>query len=224
MFKRYALFYTPEGTLADWGAAWLGWDSRTGGTPSQSDLAGVDVARMTKTPRKYGFHGTLKAPFALAAGVDQAEMSEVAAGFAAQHAAFDAGPFALRYENGFVALRPLHDPQDLRDLAAATVRAFNPLRAPLSDDDIARRRRARLSPRQDRQLLVWGYPYIFDDFHFHLTLTGRLREDASAQIVAALSPEMARLLPTPLTIDAITLMGEDTEGMFHQIHRYTLTG
>lgn len=224
MFKRYAVFYTPEGNLADWGAGWLGWDSRTGIAPPQHTLAGVDVARVTQTPQQYGLHGTLKAPFSLTAEADQAQLEQVAAGFAGQHAAFDAGPLALRYEYGFVALRPLQDVPGLRDFAAATVRAFDHLRAPLSDADIARRRRARLSPRQDQQMMVWGYPYIFDDSHFHLTLTGRLTKEAAAQVIAALSPEVTPLLPASLTIDAITLMGEDDDGMFHQIHRYALTG
>jgi hypothetical protein len=224
MFKRYAVFYTPQGALADWGAAWLGWDSSTGAVPLRYDLAGVDVPSVTQTPQKYGLHGTLKAPFTLVSGVHQETVEEAAASFARQHAAFDAGPFALRYENGFVALRPLHDPANLRDFAAATVRDFDHLRAPLSEADIARRRRARLSPRQDQQMLVWGYPYIFDDFHFHLTLSGRLREDAATQIIAALSPQVAPLLPKTLMIDAITLMGEDVDGMFHQIHRYALSG
>ena len=224
MFKRYAIFYTPEGALADWGAAWLGWDSRTGSAPCRYKLPDVDVVRVTQTPRKYGLHGTLKAPFALVSGVHQKVLEEAAARFARQHAAFDAGPFALRYENGFVALRPLHDPANLRNFAAAAVRDFDHLRAPLSEDYIARRRRARLSPRQDQQMLVWGYPYIFDDFHFHMTLSGRVNEDAAENIIAALSPQISPLLPATFLIDAITLMGEDTDGMFHQIHRYALSG
>ena len=73
-------------------------------------------------------------------------------------------------------------------------------------------------------MLVWGYPYIFDDFHFHMTLSGRVNEDAAENIIAALSPQISPLLPATFLIDAITLMGEDTDGMFHQIHRYALSG
>jgi len=72
--------------------------------------------------------------------------------------------------------------------------------------------------------MVWGYPFIFEDFHFHLTLTGRLPERSAAQVIAALEPALAQVMPARISIDAITLMGEDAEGIFHQIHRYALIG
>jgi hypothetical protein len=224
VFKRYAIFYTPEGQLADWGAGWLGWDSRLGIAPQQPAFAGLDVDALTATPRKYGLHGTLKAPFTLDADADHDALVGAAEQFARRNAPLDAGTLGLRYENGFIALRPLQDPPALRDFAAHTVREFDHLRAPLSAADIARRRKARLSPRQDQQMIVWGYPFIFEDFHFHFTLTGRVNATVAAEVIAVLGPEIAALLPAYLRIDAITLMGEDGDGMFHQIHRYALTG
>jgi hypothetical protein len=224
VFKRYAIFYTPGGDLGDWGAGWLGWDSHRGTASLQRSIDGIDVAALTATPQKYGFHGTLKAPFVLAADADEVWLAQTAESFASKHAPVDAGPFALRYQNGFIALRPCNDPPDLRDFAAHVVRAFDHLRTPLSDEDIARRRKARLSPRQDQQMMVWGYPFIFEDFHFHLTLTGRLPERSAAQVIAALEPALAQVMPARISIDAITLMGEDAEGIFHQIHRYALIG
>lgn len=224
MFKRYAIFYTPEDDLGEWGARWLGWESRTGTAPLQCGFAGIDVAALTATPQKYGLHGTLKAPFVLAADVDEICAALAAESFASTHAPVDAGPFSVRYENGFIALRPDSDPPALRAFASEVVRDFDDLRAPLSDEDIARRRKTRLSPRQDQQMMVWGYPFIFEDFHFHLTLTGRLPAQTAAQVIDALQPTVAAVMPARLSIDAITLMGEDAEGMFHQIHRYALTG
>lgn len=224
MFKRYAIFYMPEGDLGEWGARWLGWDSRTGTAPLQCGMAGVDVVSLTATPQKYGFHGTLKAPFVLAEDADESLLAQAAESFAATRAPVDAGPFEVSYDHGFIALRPRHDTPALRDFAAHVVRAFDHLRAPLSEDDIARRRKARLSPRQDQQMMVWGYPFIFEDFHFHLTLTGRLPEEAAAQVIGALEPALAPVMPARMSIDAITLMGEDSDGMFHQIHRYALSG
>lgn len=224
MFKRYAIFYTPEGDLGAWGAGWLGWDSRSGSAPVPRGLDGIDGAGLTTVPRKYGFHGTLKAPFALAADADDIWLTQAAERFAGTHAPVDAGPLALRYENGFIALRPFRDPPALRDFAARVVKAFDHLRAPLSDADIARRRKAGLSPRQDQQMMVWGYPFIFEDFQFHLTLTGRLPRLLAEQVMTALEPAIAPVMPAQMVIDAITLMGEDSGGMFHQIHRYPLTG
>ncbi|WP_417260694.1 DUF1045 domain-containing protein [Celeribacter sp.] len=224
MFERYAIFYTPTGALADFGARWLGWDSAQGCAMPHPESVGTNVADITQTPRKYGLHGTLKAPFHLAKGCDLTQLREAVVTFAAGQAAFDIGALDLRYESGFVALRPRHSYIDLQDFAAATVKAFDAFRAPLPEADIARRRAAKLTIRQDQQMLEWGYPFIFDDFHFHLTLTGRLPADTAAQVISALAPHLEGIVPTPFVIDAITLMGQDAAGMFHQIHRYALTG
>ncbi|UWR26595.1 DUF1045 domain-containing protein [Sulfitobacter sp. S223] len=224
MFERYAIFYTPTGELADFGAAWLGWDGALGCVMPHLDIKDIDVATLTRTPRKYGLHGTLKAPFRLDQDIDQSQLESAAAAFAMCHKAFVIGELELRHENGFVALRPVGQTSKLQDLAAEAVKEFDLYRAPLSDADIARRRKSRLSARQDQQLLDWGYPFVFDDFHFHLTLTGRVSADQANKVISALKPRLDPVVPVPFDIDAITLMGQDESGMFHQIHRYTLTG
>ena len=224
MFERFAIFYTPTGALADFGAQWLGWDSAHGRAVVQSEIAGIDVRTITQTPRKYGLHGTLKAPFKLAEGCDLAQLRDAAATFATGQPEFEIGALALRHDSGFVALRPRSQQVALCKFAAATVMAFHGFRATLTDVDIARRREAKLTARQDQQMLDWGYPFIFDDFHFHLTLSGRMEAREAAQVIDALSPHLESIVPTPFVIDAITLMGQDDRGMFHQIHRYTLTG
>jgi hypothetical protein len=33
-----------------------------------------------------------------------------------------------------------------------------------------------LTPEQDRLLLAWGYPWVLDEFRFHMSLTGPLNE------------------------------------------------
>lgn len=224
MFKRYAIFFTPAGAFADWGSAWLGWDSANGHCVPHPHIADVDVACITATPRKYGLHATLKAPFQILQGASLEQLHEAATKFASQHATFDIGAMDVRHDNGFVALRPKNTPKELRDFAASTVHAFDTIRAPLTDVDIARRRQTSLTARQDQQMLEFGYPYIFDDFHFHLTLSSDLLEQQAAVVIAALVLQLGPIVPTPFVIDAITLMGEDNDGMFHQIHRYALTG
>ena len=224
MFERYAVFYTPTGPLADFGAHWLGWDSAIGRTVPYPEIAEIDVASVTQTPRKYGLHGTLKAPFRLAKGCEVAHLQDATKIFAAGQAAFGIGSLSLRHGSGFVALRPRSQEAALQNFAAATVKAFDPFRAPLTDADIARRREAKLTARQDQQMLDWGYPFVFEDFHFHLTLSGRLNADAAAHLICALSPRLEKIVPDPFMIDAVTLMGQDPDGMFHQIHRYALTG
>ena len=224
MFRRYAVFFTPADALAAWGSAWLGWDSANGRCVSHPSIADVDVAFVTATPRKYGLHATLKAPFRIVQGADLEQLHKAAAKFARQHAAFDIGAMDVRHDNGFVALRPKNTPKELRDFATKTVQAFDPFREPLTDVDIARRRQTSLTARQDQQMLEFGYPYVFDDFHFHLTLSGDLPQQQAAVVIAALVLQLSPIVPTPFLIDAVTLMGEDNDGMFHQIHRYALTG
>ncbi|MEP3440452.1 MAG: DUF1045 domain-containing protein [Sulfitobacter sp.] len=224
MFERYAVFYTPTGAFADWGAAWLGWDSAGGCHVPQPQLADIDVPRITATPRKYGLHGTLKAPFHLSEGRSEAELHKAAQHFAAHHPPATIDALALRHTSGFIALRPTSDAQSLSVLAEQVVRDFDAFRSPLKDEDIARRRKSRLSPRQDAQLLRWGYPYVFEDFHFHLTLSGRMPAPQAAVLIDTLTPQIDTMLPVPFVVEAITLMGQDSGGMFHQIARYLLTG
>ena len=224
MFERYAVFFTPIGPLTAWGSAWLGWDSAKGRCVPNPNGTGVDLAWITAAPRKYGLHATLKAPFRLAQGASLEQLQQAATKFASQYAAFDIGAMELRHDSGFVALRPKSTPKKLRDFAASTVKAFDPFRAPLTDTDITHRRKALLTARQDQQMLDWGYPFIFDDFHFHLTLSGSLPQPQAAAVIAALTPDLEPMMPTPFVIDAITLMGQDSDGMFHQIHRHALTG
>ena len=89
--------------------------------------------------------------------------------------------------------------------------------------ELARRRQARLSPAQEANLKRWGYPYVMDEFHFHITLTGPLPEPEHAPVEAALHRALAGKLPAPFEIPDLALMGEDAEGRFHLIHRYRLS-
>lgn len=224
MFERYAIFHTPTGAFADWGAAWLGWDSEAGCAVAHPQNGTLDVAKLTARPRKYGLHGTLKAPFHLAQDRSEAELRAVVAEFARTQPATHINAMTLQYAHGFVALRPADEATGVRALAADVVTAFEPFRAPLGDADIARRRKARLTPQQDAQLLRWGYPFVFDDFNFHLTLSGRLRPEDTEEVTDMLKPQLDALVPTPYPLDTITLMGQDADGMFHQIARHTLEG
>jgi hypothetical protein len=225
MFDRYAIFYTPhEAAFAAFGAAWLGWDSAKGALVPHPAVAGVDMDLLTATPRKYGFHATLKAPFRLADNFTEAQLRAAVVDFAANHAAMPLGPFKLVTDHGFLALRPTGDQAVLQNGVAQIVTEFDHFRAPLTQSDIARRRKAGLTARQDAQMLAWGYPFIFEDFHFHMTLSGSLDQatlDAARPHLAAL---IAPVLPAVPVLDAITLMGQDTAGKFHQLHRAELTG
>jgi Protein of unknown function (DUF1045) len=198
MSARYAIYYAPKADdpLALATASWLGRDASTGAQMSQPPfpaLHDVDLQELTKSPRHYGFHATLKAPFALHQDQSEAALIEAVDAFSATFPAFDAeiAPMAL---SAFIAFRLTGEPDAMQALHEACVRAFEPFRAPLAAEDIARRRKAKLSALQDQRLLAFGYPYIFEDFRFHMTLTGAVPDEAlRTRILSALQDHFAQL-------------------------------
>ena len=82
MFKRYAIYYTPRpGDFAQRGAAWLGWDLQAGIPVEHPAIDDLDIAKLTDRPRKYGLHGTVKAPFELTKASTEAQLAEGVATF-----------------------------------------------------------------------------------------------------------------------------------------------
>jgi len=226
MFTRYAIYYTPapDTPLADFGARWLGWDSAHGVTRGHPDIGDLDVATLTATPRKYGLHGTIKPPFRLADGMTAQGLADAVAGLCADASPVTLEGLKLARLGRFLALVPDGDVSALAALAARAVRELDEFRAPSSEAEMATRRTARLTAAQDAHLARWGYPYVLDQFRFHLTLTGPLGPKEAARVKAALTQPLATLALAPFGVTGLTLMGEDRTGRFQQIHRYTLTG
>lgn len=224
-YSRYAVYYTPVRELAAFGAAWFGWDPATGDSPPHpvAEAPGIDLPRITEAPRRYGFHATMKAPFRLAQGVEAAALPDALARFCAAEDAvtLEAGLALTRLE-GFLALTPAGQSAALSSLEMRLVEALDPFRAPLTPAEVARRDPGRLSPRQRHMLERWGYPYVGEEFRFHMTLTGRLSDAEAASVEAILRPRLAPLLPMPFVIDALSLLGEDAGGRFHLLRRFAL--
>ncbi|MFL4468849.1 DUF1045 domain-containing protein [Tateyamaria armeniaca] len=226
MFTRYAIYYTPApGTpLADFGARWLGWDSADGVARPHPKMNGLDVAHITARPRKYGFHGTIKPPFYLAEGTTAQGLSDAVDALCADAAPVALDGLKLSRLGRFLALVPSGDASDLAALAARGVQELDAYRAPPTEAELAKRRGARLSAAQEAQLVRWGYPYVLDQFRFHLTLTGPLDDETADHAQTALADPLSDLDLAPYHIDGLTLLGEDEHGKFQQIHRYTLSG
>jgi putative phosphonate metabolism protein len=225
--RRFAIYYTPPpGPLADFGASWLGWDVMRGAEVAHPALAGLDasVADLTAEARKYGFHATVKPPFRLAEGVGAADLASEFARFCKRHAPVQLDGLQLATLGGFLALTPVGDAAALGDLAFAAVRELDRFRAQPGGDELARRRAAGLSVRQDALLIEWGYPYVGPEFHFHMTLSHRLDQPMRDAVRSALGPVLAPLLPRPFTVDALTLCASDEAGRFRVLHRATLSG
>ncbi len=221
--KRFAIYYAPEpGPFADAAAAWLGWDLAQGAPVSQpTPELPRPLVDVTAEPRKYGFHATLKPPFRLAEGVTATDLARATERLAASLQPLDLPGLQMINLDGFLALTPLGDTAALQDLAAEVVRSLDPYRAALTPAEIARRHPERLSPRQRDLLATYGYPYVMEQFQFHLTLTGPLGDDEAA-VAHAAAIHFAGVTPAPFHIRDICLCGEDAMGSFHLLHRYAL--
>lgn len=227
---RLALYWTPDpdSALGRFGAQWLGRDIVSGAILPQPVLPGIaaaDVQAVTADPRHYGFHATLKPPFALAEGRSRAELLEAIDHFVGWRAAFDAPALVLKSISGFLALVPSAQSPELQQLAADCVANFDAFRAPAPPEEIAKRRAAGLTPAQDAHLLRWGYPYVMDEFRFHLTLTQRLSEAQRDLLLPALAPLTAPHCVARLRIDALALFEQvDRAAPFRLIGRFPLQG
>lgn len=225
--KRYAVYFAPRpGAFATLAAAWLGRDAADGRALPQPELPGLPApaADLTAEPRRYGFHGTLRAPFRPAPGVTPDDIAGALADLAARLPPATCDGLRLENLHGFLALTPEGDDAALQALAARVVTATDPLRDALTPAEIARRRPETLTARQRALLDRWGYPFVMEEFRFHLTLTGRLSPDQTAPVMAALGAHFAPVLPRPFAIEDLCLFGETADGSFRLLHRYALTG
>lgn len=230
MAYRHAIYWAPPREHPLWraGCAWLGRDPETGETFAPPLLDGLDRARhaaITTEPRRYAWHATLKPPFRLSAGATEASLDAAIARFAAARSAFPAPALAVNLLAGFLALTPSAPGARLDALAAECVAAFDPFRTPADPDELARRRRAGLSARQEGLLARWGYPYVLEEFRFHLTLTARLPSGEAEALRRALALHLADALAEPVMIDAIALYAEPAPGAeFLLLRRYPFGG
>ncbi|HEV7880431.1 DUF1045 domain-containing protein [Bradyrhizobium sp.] len=213
-YPRYAIYYTPRpgSDLERFGAELLGCDANTG-----EDLAfpeGIlqlapDWRELTRDPRKYGFHATLKAPLSLARGKTEAGLLAACEAFANTPRQIPVIRPVVNSIGGFIAVVPSDPSPELEGLAADCVREFDAFRAPLTSEDRARRNPSTLTARQCSHLDRWGYPYVMQDFRFHMTLTGRLGDAKREAIRTILQERFALLEITTLSIDRIALLRQD---------------
>ncbi|CAN5795627.1 DUF1045 domain-containing protein [soil metagenome] len=226
MTARYAIYYAPQADSGLWAkaSAWLGYDAYTGEQlerPALPGLGDLDMEVLTADPRGYGFHATLKAPFELAAGRSEPELLVAAEQGAARLKPFEV-PVAPDALGRFLAFRLQQASLEMEALHAVAVRDFDAFRAPLSEADLARRRKAPMTPEQDARLVEWGYPYIFEDFRFHMTLTGAIPEDpVRARVLSALREHFARETGPHLFDGIAVFKQEDRQAPFRILDRFS---
>lgn len=125
----------------------------------------------------------------------------------------------------FVAIVPRQAPAALGALAFACVERFEDMRSPLNAGEIARRRPERLTERQRAYLDRFGYPYVAEDFRFHMTLTGALPAGASDPVDALRRLFAPVIDASPTLLDGISLCRQDTpDSRFKIVARVALQG
>lgn len=215
MDTRYAIYFAPRpaSPIRHFADAWLGRDPDRDERVPQPVVEGITPERLheiTAFPRHYGLHATLKAPFVPAPGLAaDALLGDVEAFAHARR------PFQVRLAIGeldrFLALVPAKPSAELDRLAGDCVREFDRFRAPLTDEDCAKRGLEQLSDQERAYLDQWGYPYVLELFRFHMTLTGPLDEPERGKVKAILQDALAPLLTQPMVVDQLAL--------FTQTHR-----
>jgi putative phosphonate metabolism protein len=213
---RFAVYYAPSYESAWWraGSTWLGRDAQSGAACVPPEPPGLQrpLMALTEAPRRYGWHGTLVAPFRLADGVTRHDVLAATREWAMTQSSF-ALPVEAATLGDFVALRPVDQrgEANIRAVASSALQTLDALRAKPSAADLARRLAARLSGRQRELLIEWGYPYVFDEFRFHMTLSNSLADaDERTALVAWWQLQTAEL--GPLIVDHAALFVEPSAG------------
>jgi len=178
--KRYAIYFAPPRGSALWGFgnSWLGRDVETGEElrrPAIIGLEDVDIDELTSSPRLYGFHATIKPPFRLSNPFGLGDLVKSLEEFAAARKSFEcslAGPSEI---GNFIAFVLDYASTEMDSLASEAVEFFDLYRSPLTDEELRKRRSVSLTSRQEENLQNWGYPYVKEDFRFHMTLTNAVK-------------------------------------------------
>ncbi|WEK03838.1 MAG: DUF1045 domain-containing protein [Candidatus Devosia phytovorans] len=215
MAERFAIYFAPSATSNLWerAATWLGRDASDGDL-FDGPVAGVDRDRLlnlTQSANRYGFHATIKAPMALTEDSTEADLRTALSEFAGRHEPFSLGKLRLASLQGFLALL-VDDNERLQDFAAHVVEDFDPFRAPMSVKDRAARAGKGLSERQLELLDAYGYPYVFEEFRFHMTLTDRLADEDAHEIAQAATTWFGPVLEEEIVLDRLSLFHEPDAG------------
>jgi putative phosphonate metabolism protein len=205
---RHAIYYAPPAgsTLHRLGSSWLGRDAVRGEAVRQPTIE--KIKDVTVEPARYGFHATLKAPFTLNAEMKRVELGDAVALLAAQMETVTIPKLVLRDIDGFLALVPDEPIMGLSVLAEFCVCAVDAFRTQAGEAELQRRRATKLSPRQEFLLMRWGYPYVLDEFRFHMTLTRRLMPDEKPSLLTAANEHFSPVIGQLLEIDALTVFAE----------------
>lgn len=227
MTARYAIYFAPDDSseLGVFGATVL---RRQAVDPSDwlnphlpvSFPHTADWPDQIKKPAHYGFHATIKAPFALAAGTTPEELLQELADLCKMQSAISLKGLAPIRTCRYDALAFEQQPPALPTLAAECVTRFEKYRAPLCDADIQRRNPDALSESELASLHRYGYPYVLDDFNFHMTLSGQNNHQDNTYI-EWLQELYQAMVTQPPTLDRLCVFHQpDRQSPFIRIKKF----
>ena len=225
--SRFAIYFVPpeSNDLTRFTASWFGWDVYKGIKVDYPVLHNLnyDIKEITNTPSKYGFHGTLKAPFSLVPDKTIDDLKLSLSMLSRSIKKFEIPSICLRIIDEFIAIVPTSQNESIHSLAKKCLEDLDSFREAESDEILNKRRSGRLSTSEEHNLLKWGYPYVLDDFQFHLTMTGKLPLKVCKHVFSVLSLELHEVLNAPLFIGKICLVGENKmDGKFGVIEEFSL--
>lgn len=215
---RVAIYAAPSVGTAWWdrGSEWLGRCAFKRCRLPWPDIEGVNDATrsaLLAEPRRYGWHATLKAPMRLSPDASLQALREGVRAICLRHHAIELSDLQVTRLGNFLALCPAQPPAALAALADDCVRRLQPLAAPLSEADLARRRQRALTPEEDALMLAWGYPWVLHLFRFHFSLTGSLKGLSEQQVEAVARAARAHFSGLPaLRLDCLSVFSENEPG------------
>jgi hypothetical protein len=222
---RYAVYFAPAADHPLWqrGCEWLGRE------PDGLSSTAGPAQPLVATPWRYGFHATLKAPLRLLDGAREQDWLKAVEVLAARHRPFMMPALQVGRLSHFVALctvQPLAADHPLRRLADDCVLLLDAWRAPVSTADAARPTEPAQHTAQNNHLLLYGYPHVFGQWRFHMTLSNHIPEADSA-VAEALALAAARhfgpALALPLPCHHLCVFVEPGPGEpFELRHRFAL--
>ena len=216
MAARHAIYFAPaEGTAL---AACRRWLAEPDGSLATDSIDPALHARITATvPRRYGFPRHLEsAPSIWPRGCGEDDLSAALADFATVRPKFPPRrrwPCAT-WTDSWPSCCQRTGARRERELAQACVESLRRLSGALErEGDLARRRAAGLTPRQDANLLRWGYPYV--DRRFPVPHDPDRTAERQRSCLRRSGRFSKRRLPAAVTaqsrwaLDAISLFRED---------------
>jgi hypothetical protein len=207
---RLAVYYLPPARSALWraGTAALGYSCRLGaavgrpggGAPPRPAGDG-SAPRLRSRAALYGFHATMAAPFRAAAGGRGIDRGLEAILASARPVRMPRMRLVLMRDS-FPALVPEGAAEGLGALERALVEGLRPCAE--APDEECIRRRGHLTARQRAYAEAWGYPYVLEEFRFHMSLGDFPDRRFLEELSAAFTPEAL----APFVMDTLCLCAQ----------------